>query len=339
MFWDVLLDALKDSAIVLPILLLVYFLIELLESKNTRKFENLKILKKRNSPILGALVGCLPQCGFSVVATDLYTKRKLSIGALIAVYIATSDEAIPILLSHPKAIKAILPLLLLKIAVAVVFGYLSQIIYDLFTINRLKAPLITNKKHSDHHDETKSVQEDVEDTSAINTESHHHHHHAEEDHEHAEENVLEQRKDNIGCCHHDIENSKFSFKHPLLHCFKVLITIFIINLIFGCIVEFGFKGEEGLASFLTQNGVEFIQPLFAMLIGFIPNCASSIVLTQLYVSGGLSFGALFAGLTVNAGLGIILLLKQNKKYKENIYIISTLIIASLGFGYLLHFIF
>ena len=123
-----------------------------------------------------------------------------------------------------------------------------------------------------------------------------------------------------------------------MHSVKIFVTILIINIVFGIIVEFGFKGEANLSKFLSKNSVFAIQPLLAMLIGFILNCASSVVLTELYLIDGLSFGALVAGLIVNAGLGLILLLKNNKRIKENIFIVLTLVVTSLAFGYLLHFI-
>lgn len=298
-FWDVLLDSLKDTAIILPTLLALYFLIEFLEYKQANKYEKLKMLNKKTAPILGSLFGCLPQCGISVVSTDLYTKKKIGIGTLIAVYIATSDEAIPILLSNPSAIKAIIPLLAIKIGVAIIFGYASQFVFDAFTLKQSKEILISSEVEVGHD-------------------------HDEEVH--------------VGCCKHDIAEKKYNWKHPLLHSLKVILIIFAINMILGCVIEFGFKGEENLANFLSKNSIYALQPLLAMLIGFIPNCASSVVLTELYTVGGLSFGALFAGLTVNAGLGLVLLFKENRNLRENFYIISCLMIASLSFGYLLHYI-
>lgn len=298
-FWDVLLDSLKDTAIILPTLLALYFLIEFLEYKQANKYEKLKMLNKKTAPILGSLFGCLPQCGISVVSTDLYTKKKIGIGTLIAVYIATSDEAVPILLSNPSAIKAIIPLLAIKIGVAIIFGYASQFVFDAFKLKQSKEILISSEFDAEH-DQDEEV--------------------------------------HVGCCKHDIVEKKYNWKHPLLHSLKVIFIIFVINIILGCVIEFGFDGKDNLAKFLSGNTVYAIQPLLAMLIGFIPNCASSVVLTELYAVGGLSFGALFAGLTVNAGLGLVLLFKENRNLRENFYIISCLMIASLSFGYLLHYI-
>ena len=130
MFLHVLLHALEDTAKLLPFLILVYFLIELLEYKNIFKFENSKLLKGKYSPIMGALFGSVPQCGFSVISSELYAKRKVSVGALIAVFIATSDEALPIMLSNYKAIPSLLMLILVKIVMAIVVGYLTMLLYS-----------------------------------------------------------------------------------------------------------------------------------------------------------------------------------------------------------------
>jgi len=136
------------------------------------------------------------------------------------------------------------------------------------------------------------------------------------------------------CCHHDLKDHKFDWKHPVVHCLKITVYIFIFNLIFGGFVEI--IGEDNLTAFLTSSNA--LQPLVAILIGFIPNCASSVVLTELFLMNGLSFGAVVAGLCVNAGLGLIVLLKENKNKKENLFIALSIAIPSLIFGYLIHFL-
>ena len=332
-FWHIVEHAFLDSIKVLPILLLVYILIELIEYKHARKFENLKFLNRRSSSVFGALFGSLPQCGFSVVATDLYSKRKVNIGTLIAVYIATSDEAIPIMLSSVKSLKALIPLIVAKIVIAILIGFIAQVLFERFFVKKSENKLLlTSSKTIDK--KVHSLNESVE----INHDhDHHKDNHDEHDHDKHDEDgeKLELHK---GCCNHGIEDAKFNWHHPLFHSLKIFVTILIINIIFGIIIEFGFKGEEKLAEFLTQNSIFWLQPLLAMLIGFIPNCASSVVLTELYLLDGLTFGALLAGLIVNAGLGLILLFKQNKNLKENSFIVITLIVTSLVFGYLIHFI-
>ena len=129
-FLDVLLDSALDTAKILPILFIVYFLIEFMEYKNVLKFENSRLLKGKASPVMGALFGSVPQCGFSVVSAELYSERKISVGALIAVFMATSDEALPIMISNYKAIPSLLCLIATKIILSIIVGYISMLIYS-----------------------------------------------------------------------------------------------------------------------------------------------------------------------------------------------------------------
>ncbi len=305
---EVLLDSVIDSLRLLPLLFLVYLLIEFLEYKQVFKFEKSKLLKGRASPVMGALFGSVPQCGFSIISTDLYAERKISVGALIAVYIATSDEALPIMLSQPKAIPALVVLILVKIVFAILVGYLSMFLYDkVFFKNQKLATATVTTQPTIANQEIDSQKEQEKATDSTHEK---------------------------GCCHHDVKPTKFEWMHPIVHSLKILLFIFIVNLIFGTIVYF--VGEDNLASFLSSSYVW--QPLFSVLIGLIPNCASSVILTELYLSGGLSFGAIVAGLSVNAGLGLVFLFKQNKNIKEIIFIICMLVIPSLILGYALHYI-
>lgn len=313
-FFHILLHALKDTALLLPVLFVVYFLIEFLEYKNVFKFQNSKLLKGKASPAMGALFGTVPQCGFSVISSELYAERKVSIGALIAVYVATSDEAIPIMLANYKYIPAMLMLILAKLVLAIGIGYLAMFVYS-----KLSHKLITQKIAADNHD--KHHEDEHDDHHEDNHDEHDNHHENEHEHIHA-------------CCHHDTESNKFNWKHPLIHCVKIFVYIFIINVIMGTVIEL--VGEDTFANFLKSSSV--LQPLFALLIGLIPNCASSVILTELYLMGGLSFGSIITGLCVNAGIGILVLFKQNKNIKENLFIVAMLIIPSLIVGYALHFI-
>ena len=299
-FLHVLLHSLLDTAKLLPVLFVVYFLIEFLEYKNVFKFEKSKLLNGKASPAIGALFGSVPQCGFSVISAELYSERKISIGALIAVFIATSDEALPIMISDYKSIPALLCLLLSKIIFGIIVGYFTMFLYSKFFNKNIH-------KHSEKE--------------FHNDEGHH------EKNEHHEEHLH-------ACCHHDLKENKFNWKHPLIHCLKIFVYIFIINVIFGTIIMF--VGEDRLVSFLNSSNI--FQPLLSIAIGLIPNCVSSVVITELYLMGGLSFGSIVAGLSVNAGLGLIVLFKENKNKKENLFIILSLIISSLIIGYGLHFI-
>ncbi len=312
---EVLLDALIDTAKILPLLFIVYYLIELIEFKFAFKLQNNKWLKGKASPVMGAVVGCIPQCGFSVISTDLYTKKAISIGALIAVYLATSDEALPIMFSNPKSIPWLLALIGVKLLMGIVVGYLSILLYKLIFKNKNAQKETNQNLVAEHGGEQENEHEK---------------------HEHGEhENEIESEVLNDGCCHHHLKSKSFDWLHPLLHCLKISAFILLINILFGLITDV-WIGQEALTNFMSKS--LYIQPLLAILIGLIPNCASSVAITELFLMGGLSFGALCAGLCVNAGLGIIILLKQNKNVKENIFIIAMLIIPSLILGYALNFI-
>lgn len=304
-FWEhlphILLHTLEHSAIMLPMLLIVYVLIEFLEYKNLTRFENSKFLQGNVSPIFGAIFGCVPQCGFSVISTDLYSAKKLSVGALVAVYISTSDEALPLMLSSigtsPQSILWLLLLLGVKVALGIGVGYLAMFLYPkFFKKHTVVAPRIT---FSGRQIQT------VKDPDAVSS----------------------------GCCNHEIDNKKkFEIKHPILHSLKIFLFIFVINLIME--ITMHFVGENNLKIFLQSSS--YFQPLIALLVGLIPNCASSIVLTQLFLSGALSFGSIVTGLSVNAGLGIMVLIRKNRPHTENIFIVSLIIVCSLLVGYVFH---
>lgn len=315
-YLEVLLEAFLDTAKILPFLFIVYYLIELLEFKYAVKFSKNKFLKGKASPIFGAVIGCVPQCGFSVISTDLFSKKIISVGALIAVFIATSDEAIPLMVANPTSIHWMIALIAIKVALGIIVGYLSIFLYNVIFKRKVKGLEVDKEEH--HHEDDFSEEE-------------HHNHEHHQDSEHNEEHEIVR----AGCCHHDMQSKTFDWLHPLLHCLKISAFILVINVIFGCITHI-WVGEETLTTFLAQS--QYMQPILAVLIGLIPNCASSVVLTELFLVGGLKFGALVAGLSVNAGLGLIMLLKQNKNWKENLFIIAMLIIPSLLMGYFLLFI-
>lgn len=323
-FLHVLEHAATDTAKLVPFLFLIYFLIELLEYKNIFKFEKSKLLNGKASPAFGALCGSVPQCGFSVISSELFAKQKISAAALISVFIATSDEAIPLMLADYKTIPALLILVSTKIILAIIIGYLTMALHKVFFKQTKKTLEIKIAEIKTSDEETHSHSHDEHD------EHDNEHEHDEHDKHHDEDEIEHMH----ACCHHDLKDNQFDWKHPLVHCLKITLYIFIINLFFGGLIEL--VGEDKLTNFLSSSSV--FQPILALLIGLIPNCASSVVITELYLMGGLSFGAIVTGLSVNAGLGLLVLFKENKNKKENLFIVLMLIISSLVFGYLLHFL-
>ena len=280
---DVLLDALLDTLKVFPFLLLIYFLIEVLEHKTTFT-RNRKILQGACAPLIGSAAGIIPLCGFSVMAAKLYDNGYIRTGTLIAVFIATSDEAIIVLASdvtNLTALSAILPLLLIKFIVAVAAGYAINLLYRGERV--VATPLDTEyscEGHSEH------------------------------------------------------SNWDIYLKSPLIHSLKVGLYLLIINVVFGIIIYY--VGAEQIANALV--GGEALQPLVTAAVGLIPSCASSVIITSAYVHGGIAFGSMAAGLITNAGMGLVILLKNPKNIKRNLTIVLMLYIIAYLAGVAMNFI-
>lgn len=275
-------DALIDSINLVPFLFVIFFFIELFELYFTKKIKHLSEHSKISGPLIGALTAIVPQCGFSVIASTLYVRKLITRGTLIAVYISTSDEAIPVLLAHPEMIKTVLPLLGTKFLLAVITGYAVDFIFKPFT-------------------ETK--EEEIE-------------------------------FDEHGCCKHEITNDRFKKRvlilHPLKHTVNIFFFIFLVTLVLNFIL---LKTQGHIEQVFLYNSP--LQPILAAIIGLIPNCAISVLLTMLYVDGAISFGSVIAGLSSGAGLGLIILLKKNENHKDSALIISLLVIISAAAGILL----
>ena len=320
--WKVLLDALLDTLKLSWILLIFYILIELIEQKIAVKMNSK--LKSNYAVAVGSAFGIVPQCGFSVLASDLYSRRQITIGALLAVFIATSDEALPILLSHiteQGVWLKLLALILSKLVLALIVGYGVDIFAKL-----------VNKKSTKQAENIDKVQE------AREEEHNHDHDHEEHAHDH-EEHADEEVDIHKGCCGHHIDDKKESnvkkyLVHPLLHTLKILAYILIVNVVMGIIVYE--VGEDRLAEFMSKSGV--VQPILVTLVGLIPNCASSVIITELFLGGTISFGSCLGGLIVNAGLGIAFLFKENKHVKENFAIVGGLFAFAVVVAIVFHFV-
>jgi len=280
--WDVVLDAVLDTLKLFPFLLLAYVLIELLEHKTDLGRPH-GALSGRLAPLIGGATGLIPQCGFSVLAAKLYESRHITLGTLFAVFLATSDEALIVLIASGEGAASVMPMLAVKIVIAVGMGYLIDLCNP-----RKKIMEITPEEH-------------FEGTSC-------------------------------GREHDGKSPAMLYFVSPLLHALKVAAFILLVNFLFG--VLYFEVGEEAVKSFL-QAGL-WIQPLVACLIGLIPNCASSVALTQTYLLGGITFGSCVGGLCANAGLGALVLLKNTKKWRRNLLIVGMLFLIGVATGYLVN---
>jgi len=368
----VCIHALKDSIVTLPILFICYLLIELLEEKILKKYQSSKMLKSKWAPVISAGFGIIPQCGFSVVATDLYSRRVITLGSLFAIFIATSDEALPLMLDNPSNYLNLFIILAVKVVYAIIVGLTIDFIFS--RKHKKQENLITNKdfgqqldSHCENHchDHTKKDLKSLnnntytvavpanEQSNKVDTTNNQNIANkesfvnkqigfGEEDEaseeisnsQNEEEQKIEVNSDHVaGCCKHKLEhknNSKLKelFVHPLVHSLKIFAFIVIINFIFGLILEF--VGEDVIASFMVSLG--FFEPFVVSIIGLIPNCAASVLVTEAFLMGTISLGSCIAGLCVNSGIAIVTLFKMNKNLKENILILVSLYGLSCALG-------
>lgn len=265
---EIILDTILDSLKLIPFLFVAFLIIELIEHKLTDKNRNILAKSKKIGPILGSLLGAVPQCGFSVMATNLYVTRIITLGTLISIYLSTSDEMLIVMLSENIDISLIIKIILIKI----IFGIIYGLIID---------KIVTNKKTKE--------QENYEICND----------------EHCD-------------CKHGIVLS--SIKHTL----HITLFIFIITLILNII--FNYVGEDYLSKIFLTNTI--FGTFITSLIGLIPNCASSVILTELYINNSITIGALIGGLLTSSGASLLVLFKNNKNIKENLKIVSLL--YSLG---------
>lgn len=277
---DIIIDTLLDSLKLIPFLFIAFLIIETIEHKLTSKTK--KIISKSGNfgPLLGSSLGLIPQCGFSVVATNLYITRIISLGTLISIYLSTSDEMLPILLSEQAPLKTILFILAIKFIVGLISGYIIDFILR-------KKTKKENINYDICHDE------------------------------------------HCGCNHgHNILKS--SIIHTMKTILFLAIVIFILNIIFE------YLGEHYLSKIFLKGS--FIAPFISSLIGLIPNCGASIMITELYLKGALSLGATISGLLTGSGVAILVLFKSNKDIKENIKILATIYSIGVIVGILIELI-
>ena len=265
--------SLIDSVKLLPFLFLTYLAMELLEHYAGNKLNSKIQNAGKLGPLWGALLGVVPQCGFSAAAASFYSGRIIGVGTLIAVFLSTSDEMLPILLSESVPFATIARILGTKVVIACMSGFLAEIIYE----------ELLHKKDGKM------------DIHVV----------CEEEHCSCEDGVL---------------------LSALKHTAKIFFYIFLITFVLNVVIHG--VGEDTLA--LAFSNVPVLGQAIAAIVGLIPNCASSVVITQLYLNGVISAGMMMSGLLVNAGIGSLVLIRLNRNLKQNIGILG----AVYGFGVL-----
>ena len=307
----VILHTFIDTLKMIPVLLLVYLLISYLTHHKEEPYKFLIKKSKSFGPLFGSLLGSIPQCGFSAVMADLFSKRAITLGTLFAVFLATSDEAIPILISNPSWYKSLFIIIGTKFLIAIIFGYLIDAIISILEKNKGKTKFFKYLKNKTISlNENLNIIElehkhDHENSCSCSTNSKHH------SHNHCD-----------SCCADNI------FLDALIHTIKIFCFILIINMFFSIIIYY--IGIENFIDYVSIN--KYLQPLVTSLIGIIPNCAASVFLITLYMEGGITLSATIAGLCIGSGVGLIVLFKNNKHIKQNILIILLLYLISVIVG-------
>lgn len=275
--WDCLLDALFDSLKLLPYLLVTFLILELIEHKI--KYKKVFSKKRRLMPVVGGLLGALPQCGISAMAANLFSSHIITVGTLIAIFLSTSDEMLPLMLGEQVEVSLILKAVGLKVLIGVIIGLIVDFVWQ--------------RKKKD------KAEPDIA-------------HFCEGEHCNCEKNGI--------------------IISSLLHTLKTFLFVLVANMLINILIFM--IGEETIANVLLDKN--FWVVLLSALIGLIPNCAGSIIVTELYLSGLLSFGSMMAGLLTGSGIGWLLLVKNNKNYKENAIILAIIYAVGVILGGILN---
>lgn len=272
---DIIIDTLIDALKLIPFLFAAFLIIELIEHKLGEKQQKIIAKSGKFGPIIGALLGAFPQCGFSVLATNLYVTRIISLGTLISIYLSTSDELLPIMISSHAPFEKIISILLIKVILGMFFGFIID--------------LIITKKNTINYE-------------ICNEEECH--------------------------CNHSLIVSS------LIHTIKITLFILIVSFLINCL--FHYTNLNHISSWLIGNKI--LTPFLSSIIGLIPNCASSVMISELYINNIISLGTTLSGLLTGSGVAIMVLFNKNSNIKENIFIISLLYIIGVSCGIIFNLI-
>ena len=278
---EIIEDTLIDSIKLIPFLFITYLIMEYIEHKTKDKTKEAIKKSGKFGPLIGGVLGIVPQCGFSVSATNLYAARVITLGTLIAVYLSTSDEMLPIFISEAVPVTTILKILGVKLLIGVVAGFIIDFVIRLVNKGKQEKEKIIDLCEKEH-------------------------------------------------CHCENGIVKSALKHTINIFIFILLFTFILNIIIYLI------GEETIAGFLRNQPV--FGPVIAGIIGLIPNCASSVLLTQMYLENVISAATMISGLLVGAGVGLAVLFKTNKGIKQNLKITALLYVIGVVSGILIELI-
>ena len=356
---DILLDAGKDTLSLVPFLLVTYLVLETLEHVAGDRVNGAIKRAGTAGPVVGSLLGIVPQCGFSAMAATLYAGRVVTLGTLVAVFLSTSDEMLPLLLAEQVPVGTMAMLLASKALIALVTGFIvDAAIRGLRRNARAHAairrtvlgtaanPAHVNCAHDDHTggdiiDEVAEAGVSADHIHELCERDHcgcdddedgcgHDHHHGHRrDHGHAGEHEH----------HHGHDHSHSHEGAPVLsiirsaisHTVQVSVFIFLVTLILVAVLET--FGESAIEQFLRGN--ETLAVLGSALVGLIPNCSASVVITQLYLEGALQLAPMLAGTLISAGVGYLVLFRTNRSARENALFLVMMYVIGAGWGLVL----
>ena len=310
--------SIADTLYLIPFLYITYVAMEWLEHKSGTRIQN--AIKKAGpaGPFIGAILGVIPQCGFSASAATLYAGRVVTVGTLIAVFLSTSDEMLPIFLAESVPPVTIVAICATKVGIGIVVGFLADIAY------RIAKRRAQKDRDLRIHELCKDVDcgcgRDCEQCREHPELAYAHKEDCPEDCDH-----FHHEHDHS---HDHVHGWKVIFKSALKHTAQIMVFVFLITLALDAVLET--VGEEALESVL--GGDSFFSIAITSLVGLIPNCAASLLIARLYVEGILGSGAMIAGLLVSAGIGFLVLVRTNKHQKQNAAIIIGMYVVSVLAG-------
>ena len=350
---DILLDAGKDTLSLVPFLLATYLVLETLEHVAGDRVNGAVKRAGAAGPVVGSLLGIVPQCGFSAMAATLYAGRVVTLGTLVAVFLSTSDEMLPLLLAEQFPVQTMAMLLASKALIALVTGFIvDAAIRGLRRNARAHAairrtvlgttvnPAHVNCAHDDH-----SGGDIIDEVAEAGVSADHIHELCERDHcgcdEDEDEDEREHGHGHEGGHehHHDHGRSHSHEGVPVLsiirsaisHTVQVSVFIFLVTLVLVAVLET--FGESAIEQFLRGN--ETLAVLGSALVGLIPNCSASVVITQLYLEGALQLAPMLAGTLISAGVGYLVLFRTNRSARENAVFLVMMYVIGAGWGLVL----
>lgn len=298
----VLEHSIEDTLYLIPFLFVTYLAMEWLEHKTGDKAEDAVRRAGAAGPVVGALVGIVPQCGFSAAAATLWAGRVITLGTLFAVFLSTSDEMLPIFLAEQVAPMTILKIMGVKLIIGMIMGFVVDAAIRLARRDREKLLIheLCERDHCHCNGDCETCEQQPELAYDFEHDEEHEHHH---------------------------EGGSI-LRSALKHTVQVTVFIFVITLVLDGALEL--VGEDALGAFLGSNPV--LSVLGSALVGLIPNCAASVVIAQLYVEGALGAGAMMAGLLVSAGVGLLVLFRTNRGLRQNLIVLAGLWATGVFWG-------